>query len=101
MNNLPAGVRISGSFPPQFSTILSHAALDFVATLERTFGDRRRALLQKRAERQVRIDNGEMPDWLPETASVRNNPTWRVGPIPDDLQRFCFLFNVFVSTGNF
>src|SRR5512140_2548414 len=87
MSNLPNGVDVSDALTPEFSTILSPTALEFVATLERAFGERRRALLQKRVERQARIDAGELPQFLSETATIRNDPTWCVAPIPADLQR--------------
>ena len=65
--------------------ILSEQALAFVAGLQRTFGQRREELLRLRGERQERIAAGEMPDFLPETASVRDG-TWRVAEVPHDLQ---------------
>ena len=57
----------------------------FVAELERAFGDRRRQLLADRVDRQMMIDGGSMPDFLPETAAIRAGD-WTVAPIPDDLQ---------------
>ena len=86
MTKFSDGILLTGAITPEFSAILTPAALDFVAALDRAFGARRRALLQKRAERQTRIDAGEMPDFLPETANVRGDPAWRVAPIPADLQ---------------
>jgi len=47
--------------------ILTKEALAFVAELHRNFNPRRIELLNRRAERQVRIDAGELPDFLPET----------------------------------
>ncbi|MCL2726390.1 MAG: malate synthase A [Polyangiaceae bacterium] len=63
------------------STILTDAALAFVADLVRTFRPRVRELLAKRAERQARFDAGALPDFLPETASIRNG-TWTCAPQP-------------------
>ncbi|MFU1795635.1 malate synthase A [Paenibacillus azoreducens] len=65
--------------------ILTPEALDFVASLERRFGKRRKELLQMREERQQRLDAGEWPDFLAETAHVREGD-WTVGSIPADLQ---------------
>ncbi len=87
MNNLPKGVQISGSVSTDFEKILAPAALEFVAALERKFGERRRVLLRNRAERQVLFDFGNKPDFLADTLSIRNDPSWQVAPIPDDLQR--------------
>ena len=86
MNDLPHGVQISGALTPEFSTILTRDAIDFLAQIERAFGARRRDLLAQRAARQARIDAGELPNFLPETARVRDDATWRVAPIPADLQ---------------
>ncbi|MBV8508288.1 MAG: malate synthase A, partial [Alphaproteobacteria bacterium] len=61
-------------------------ALRFIAQLEREFRGRRRALLERRAERQLEIDAGRLPQFLPETESVRRG-SWRIAPVPDDLQR--------------
>ena len=46
-----------------------HRGLEFVAKLHRAFEGRRQELLKARVERQARIDAGEMPDFLPETAT--------------------------------
>ena len=45
----------------------------------------RRELLAARAERQARIDAGELPDFLPETREIREGD-WRVAPVPADLR---------------
>ena len=47
----------------------------------RRFDATRRELLAARAERQARIDAGELPDFLPETRDVRDGD-WRVAPVP-------------------
>src|SRR5450432_794651 len=53
--------------------------------LERRFGARRRALLDRRQEVQARLDAGWKPGFLPETAGVRGG-SWMAAPIPADLQ---------------
>ena len=65
-------------------TVLSPAAVAFVAGLQRRFGPRREELLAARVERQVRFDGGERPDFLPETAGVRNRD-WTVPEAPKAL----------------
>ena len=65
--------------------ILTPEALAFVTGLERRFGGRRRELLHARAERQARLDAGELPDFLPETREVRDGD-WRIAPVPAHLQ---------------
>ena len=83
---LPDGVHLAGEVTPPFAEVLTPEALSFVAQLDRAFGDRRRALLERRIERQAAIDAGQLPDFLSETASIRGDRDWKVAPIPDDLQ---------------
>ena len=69
--NLPAGVQVNAPIHPRFDEVLTHDALALVAKLHRAFEPRRQELLKARVERQVRIDAGEMPDFLPETHCPR------------------------------
>jgi malate synthase len=85
--SLPAGVVVTGAMMPDFDSVLTPEALSFVARLQRTFNQRRLDLLKGRAERQAAIDAGTLPDFLPETAPIRADRSWRVAPIPADLQR--------------
>ncbi len=78
------GVEVLGELGPGFDRILSPEAIGLVAMLERRFGDERRRLLARREEVQARLDAGEKPDFLAETAAVRA-ADWRVAPLPDDL----------------
>ena len=78
-------IQVLGPLAAGFETILSPAALRLVADLHRRFNDRRLELLQRRHERQLQIDNGQLPDFLPETRAVREGD-WNVAPIPADLQ---------------
>jgi malate synthase len=64
--------------------LLSEEALAFVILLERTFRERRRLLLARRAEVQRHLDAGELPRFHEETAHVRESE-WHVAPIPGDL----------------
>ncbi len=79
-------IEIRGAMLPEYESILTAEAIDFLADLARNFSTRRDELLQARAARQAAIDNGEMPDFLPETSAIREEPTWRVAPVPADLQ---------------
>ena len=78
------GVQILGARDKQTDEILTPEALKFVVELERRFGPRRRELLAKRTERQARLDAGERPNFLPETAEIRK-ADWKVAPLPADL----------------
>jgi malate synthase len=70
---------------PGQEEVLTPEALAFVADLEQRFGERRRELLARRARRREEISAAGGPDFLPETAVVRDDPTWRVAPAPPDL----------------
>ncbi|RKO94190.1 malate synthase [Blyttiomyces helicus] len=74
------GVSILGPVAPQYADVLSIQAQNFVATLNRAFNARRKALLQKRVEREAKFEAGALPDFLPETKWVREDPTWRAAP---------------------
>ncbi len=65
--------------------ILTPDALDFVTEIHRRFDGRRRELLAARAERRERIAAGELPDFLPETAEIREGD-WTIDPVPPDLR---------------
>jgi malate synthase len=79
---LPAGVELRGERDPE---ILSGDALEFVASLQRSFGGRREELLAARSERQKRLLAGEIPGFLEETRGVREDGSWRVAEAPPDL----------------
>ena len=71
--DLPEGVTIEGAVLPGFETVLTREALAFVADLQRRFNPRRLELLAARVERQKRLDAGEKPDFLAETAAIRES----------------------------
>jgi malate synthase len=81
----PSGIELTGPLAPEGEEILTGEALQFIAGLERLTRTTRRQRLQARSERQARLDAGEMPDFLPETADLRLGD-WRVAPVPGDLQ---------------
>jgi malate synthase len=64
--------------------ILTEQAEQFLTLLAREFDARRQELLARRRERQEQIKTGVMPDFLPETAHVRE-ANWTVASIPSDL----------------
>ncbi len=66
--------------------VLTDEALAFVAGLHRDFNPERERLLAARGERMARLEAGELPDFLAETASVRDDRDWRVAETPADLQ---------------
>jgi malate synthase len=80
------GVEIAGPVTGRFSEVLTPEALGFVASLHRELDPVRRDLLRRRAEIQGRLDAGEQPDFQPGTRRIREDGTWRVPPVPADLQ---------------
>src|SRR5246127_3881643 len=64
--------------------ILTPHASRFLTRMAREFEPRRRELLERRRTRQMEIDAGALPGFLPETADVRNSQ-WTVAAIPRDL----------------
>lgn len=76
---------ITGEITPAFAEILTPDALGFVTLLVEKFGPRREALLAKRKEVQAKIDEGWLPDFIPETKHIREDD-WQVAPIPGPLQ---------------
>ncbi|MFY9559811.1 MAG: malate synthase A [Terriglobales bacterium] len=66
------------------SRILMPEAQAFLSKLARKFESRRQELMARRRIRQQQIDAGQLPDFLPETASIREQ-AWTVAPIPSDL----------------
>jgi malate synthase len=82
--DLPAGVLIDGEIKPGFEKVLTKEAVAFIADLQRKFNGRREELLALRVERQKRLDAGEKPDFLPQTAKIRESD-WTVAPLPQDI----------------
>jgi malate synthase len=64
--------------------VLTPLALQLLASLHRRFNPRRLELLEARARRQALLDEGALPEFLPDTAAVRAGD-WRVSPVPADL----------------
>ncbi|MCD9901414.1 malate synthase A [Streptomyces sp. MT29] len=67
---------------PRQEEVLTDAALAFVAELHRQFTPRRNELLARRTERRAEIAATSTLDFLPETAAVRADDSWKVAPAP-------------------
>jgi len=80
----PQDVAVTGRVTAEVAAILSQPALAFIAKLHREFEPRRQALLARRAARQQEFDAGKRPDFLADTASVRQSE-WRIAAQPKDL----------------
>ncbi len=85
--NSPAAVRVMAPVDGRRAEVLSHAALQFVAKLERAFRARRAELLERRRHVQSELDCGRRPDFSADTREIRAS-RWRVAdPVPDLLDR--------------
>ncbi|KAK4187285.1 putative glyoxysomal malate synthase [Podospora australis] len=74
------GVHVLGPVSESQKKILTPEALAFLALLQRSFNSTRKALLERRKIRQAELDKGALPDFLPETKHIRENPTWKGAP---------------------
>ncbi|GAA2103148.1 malate synthase A [Brevibacterium salitolerans] len=77
---VPEGLEITAELPEGSEKVLTPAALDLIVSLHRAFADTREERLAARRERQARLEAGEELDFLPETAAIRDDPSWRVAP---------------------
>lgn len=88
VETLLQGVTISGPIEEHQRKILTPQAISFVALLHRSFNQTRKNLLERRKIRQAEIDRGVLPDFLPETKHIRENPTWKgAAPAPGLIDR--------------
>lgn len=78
------GIEVAGRMNEAYAAVLTPDALDFLAALARQFDARRRELLAARDARQIELDAGKLPYFLPETEPIRASE-WTVAPIPRDL----------------
>jgi malate synthase len=67
------------------TNVLTPEANAFLTALHHNFEPTRQQLLQLRAQRQLDIDRGVMPDFLSETADIRKRE-WKVAAAPKDLE---------------
>jgi malate synthase len=77
-------VEITAPVTGRMTEILTSEALTFLAELHMHFEPKRQERLAARRTRQAQFDAGALPDFLPETASVRDSD-WTIAPIPADL----------------
>jgi malate synthase len=77
--------KITAPMHPDYDVVLTPAALEFLAALAAEFEPRRQELLERRRARQVELDRGVLPDFLPQTRHIRES-SWTVARIPQDLR---------------
>ncbi|PSS49160.1 malate synthase A [Enterobacter sp. FS01] len=69
----------------QEQQVLTPDAVEFLTELVTRFTPKRNKLLAARIQQQQDIDNGKLPDFISETASIREGG-WAIRGIPQDLQ---------------
>lgn len=70
---------------PETQRIFTVEALEFLLDLEQEFGSPRETLLNARKMRQKEYDAGELPDFNPKTAYIRESD-WTIDFVPKALQ---------------
>nr|AAQ75800.3 malate synthase 1 [Paracoccidioides brasiliensis] len=80
VDTLLKDVAILGPLNGTRRKILTKEATAFLALLHRTFNPTRKALLQRRSDRQAELDRGSLLDFLPETKHIRDNDAWKGAP---------------------
>jgi malate synthase len=83
--SINVNLEVTGPVTEAYREILSVEALEFLAHLANQFEERRQDLLERRSARQQELDVGQLPDFLAETANIRQEE-WTVAPIPKDLE---------------
>ncbi|MCW2698411.1 MAG: aceB, partial [Modestobacter sp.] len=74
------GVEITGPMGERFDEVLTPRALQLIALLHRELNGRRLERLQARQTRVQELAAGGTLDFLPETAAIREDDSWRVAP---------------------
>jgi malate synthase len=77
---MPERVKITGPAGDRYDEILTPKALELLVALHDALGARRAELLAARRRRQAELSSGVMLDFLPDTAHIREDTTWRVAP---------------------
>ncbi|RBW66100.1 malate synthase A [Vibrionales bacterium C3R12] len=76
---------INSELAPEHQEIFPLEAQTFLSFLCAQFSERVDSLLEEREQKQLRIDAGELPDFLSETQDIREG-SWKILGIPQDLQ---------------
>lgn len=78
-------IEVLARMEDNYYSILTPEAMEFVTKLHNQFNTRRLELLRKRKVRQQEINEGKLPDFLPETKHIRESE-WQASPILADIQ---------------
>lgn len=80
-------VQFVKSVPSGCERIFSDEAVNFLIKLHHKFSKEIKERLNFRHEMQKKIDQGYSPDFLTETAHIRDDKSWKVAKTPKDLER--------------
>jgi malate synthase len=81
-------VEITGPYGDRYDEILTPQAIDLIAALHAELADRRQEALAARRSRQAQLSSGATLDFLPATAHLREDASWRVAePAPGLVDR--------------
>lgn len=83
----PGTMQIVGPMGDRYAEILTPAALEFLGQLHERFVGRRHEILVERQRSRQMIEDGIDPDFLAETAHVRQDASWRVAGAAPGLAR--------------
>ena len=76
----PKRLTITGEIREGYEEVLTPSALELVALLHRELDSRRLELLRARTQRVEDLAAGGTLGFLPETAHIREDPSWQVAP---------------------
>ena len=82
---MTVNIKIIPTLSIEEQEILNPKTLELIELLHTKFNPRRLDLLAQRKHRQDEIDDGNKPDFLNDTKSIRDDD-WEVAPLPSDLQ---------------
>ncbi|HEX4829592.1 MAG TPA: malate synthase A [Trebonia sp.] len=78
--------QVTGPMEERYAEILTPRAVELLVALHDALGERRHEALSARRARQAQLSAGASLDFLPETAHVRADASWRVAPPAPGLQ---------------
>jgi malate synthase len=79
-------VEIAGPAGERYDEILTPKALELLVALHGELAARRAELLAARRRRQAELSAGAMLGFLPQTAHIREDTSWRVAPLAPGLE---------------
>ncbi|HEX6450885.1 MAG TPA: malate synthase A [Trebonia sp.] len=86
MTTVPENVEITGPAGDRYDEILTPKALELLVKLHEQLGERRAEALAARQRRQAQLSAGENFGFLPDTANIREDKSWKVAPLAPGLE---------------